>query len=72
VKEDAFFTILSLHGVTLSQEEQQKLKKQFTKAGKIDYIAAIQTLTIDLDSAIIKEEKWTTLDERNEAKAREA
>lgn len=46
------------------------MKKQFAKAGKIDYIAAISTLTIDLDSAIIKEEKWTTQDERNEAKAR--
>jgi hypothetical protein len=56
---------LSLHEVTLSAEEQSKLKKQFAKQGKIDYLAALLTLTIDLDSAIINEEKWTTVDEKN-------
>lgn len=65
MKEDAFFTILSLHEVTLSAEEQSKLKKHFAKQGKIDYLAALLTLTIDLDSAIINEEKWTTVDEKN-------
>ena len=29
-------------------------------------------MTIDLDSAIINEEKWTTVGESNEARAREA
>lgn len=61
VKDDAFFTILSLHEISLSPEEQSKLKKQFSKAGKIEYLTALQTLQIDLDSAVINEEKWITL-----------
>ena len=60
VKDEAFFTILNLSGISLTTHEQSKLKKNFSKSGKTNYIPALQALTIDLDSAIINEEKWTS------------
>ena len=58
VKEEAFFTILQLHGIILTQEEQNKLKKNHARAGKIDFKDALHAVNIDLDSAVLKEEKW--------------
>ena len=37
VKEDAFFTILKLHGVDLADGEKNRLKKSFSRAGKINF-----------------------------------
>ena len=37
VKEDAFFTILKLHGVELADAEKNRLKKSFSRAGKINF-----------------------------------
>jgi len=59
VKEDAFFTILKLHGVELPTSEQSRLKKSFSRAGKINFSDALHSLNIDLDSAVLNEEKWT-------------
>ena len=58
VKEEAFFTILTLHGITLTPEEQSKLKKGHARAGKINFKDALHAINIDLDSAILREEKW--------------
>lgn len=60
VKDEAFFSILGLHGVTLANEEKTKLKKLHSKAGKIDYLEALKLISLDLDLATINEEKWTT------------
>lgn len=59
VKEEAFFTILKLHGIKLAKEEQSRLTKGFSRAGKINYIDALHSINIDLDSAVLNEEKWT-------------
>ena len=59
MKEDAFFTILNLHGMELSEVEKNRLKKAYARGGKINYNEAIHTINIDLDSAVINEEKWT-------------
>ena len=56
VKEDAFFTILGLHGVALDQASQSKVKSKFSRAGLIDYKLALQILNIDLESAMLNEE----------------
>ena len=59
VKEEAFFTILKLHGVDLGEEEQTRLKKGYSRAGKINFTDALHSINIDLDSAVLNEEKWT-------------
>lgn len=59
VKDDAFFTILKLHGVDLQEAEKNRLKKSFSRAGKINFNDALQSVQIDLDSAVLNEEKWT-------------
>ena len=59
VKEDAFFTILKLHGVDLAESEKTRLKKGFSRANKINYNDALHSINIDLDSAVLNEEKWT-------------
>ena len=67
VKEEAFFTILTLHGIILSQEEQNKLKKNHARAGKIDFKDALHAVNIDLDSAVLKEEKWQVANQDGKA-----
>ena len=62
VKEEAFFTILTLHGMNLTDQEKSKLKKKHSKAGKINFKDALQSITIDLDSAVLQESKWTLQD----------
>ena len=59
VKEDAFFTILKLHGVELTETEKNRLKKGFSRAGKINFADALHSINVDLDSAVLNEEKWT-------------
>ena len=59
VKEEAFFTILKLHGVDLAEAEQARLKKGYSRAGKINFTDALHSISIDLDSAVLNEEKWT-------------
>ena len=71
VKEDAFFTILNLHGIKLTDAEKTKLKKQYARAGLIKYAEALQEISIDLDSAVLNEEKWTVQRQAN-GKAQEA
>ena len=58
MKEDAFFTILGLHDINLSDAEKTRLKKAHARAGKIKYVDAVQEIGIDLDSAVLNEEKW--------------
>jgi len=72
VKEDAFFTILKLHGMDLPESEKSRLKKSFARAGKINYNDAIQAIQIDLDSAVLNEEKWTVQKGGAGAQAQEA
>ena len=59
VKEEAFFTILKLHGVDLAESEKTRLKKNFARANKINYNDALHSINIDLDSAVLNEERWT-------------
>ena len=61
VKEDAFFTILKLHGIELPVVERNRLKKNYSRAGKIRFADALQSINIDLDSAVLNEEVWTVL-----------
>jgi hypothetical protein len=72
VKEDAFFTILSLHGMDLSDVEKKRLKKAYARAGKINYNEALPSINIDLDSAVINEEKWTVPKQAVDGKAQQA
>jgi len=58
VKEDAFFTILKLHGMNLSETEKTRLKKSYSRANKINFSEALTAINIDLDSAVLNEEKW--------------
>jgi len=58
VKDEAFFTILNLSGISLSSREQSKIKKSFSKSGKTEYIPALQALTINLDSSAVNDERW--------------
>ena len=72
VKEDAFFTILKLHGMDLAESEKNRLKKGFSRANKISYNDALHSINIDLDSAVLNEEKWTVPEKASGAKAQEA
>ena len=72
MKEDAFFTILKLHGVDLAESEKNRLKKGFSRAGKINFNDALHTINIDLDSAVLNEEKWTVPEKASGAKALDA
>ena len=67
VKEDAFFTILKLHGMALSDAEKNRLKKNYSRANKINFSEALTAINIDLDSAVLNEEKWTV--QQNSGKA---
>ena len=59
VNDEAFFQILKLHSVELTENEIAKLKKNCSRGGKLNYIEALQHINIDLDSALLREEKWT-------------
>ena len=72
VKEEAFFTILKLHGVDLAEAEKTRLKKGFSRASKINYNDALHSINIDLDSAVLNEEKWTVPEKATGAKALDA
>ena len=41
VKDEAFFAILSLHGMNLTDQEKSKLKKKYSKGGKMVYKDAL-------------------------------
>ena len=41
VKEEAFFTILALHGMNLTDQEKAKLRKKHSKGGKINFKEAL-------------------------------
>ena len=69
VKEEAFFTILKLHGVDLEETEQTRLKKSFSRANKINYTDALHSINIDLDTAVLNEAKWTVPKQAEGAKA---
>ena len=58
VKEEAFFTILGLHGITLTEKDKAKLRQEHSKAGKINFKDALQTVNVDLESAILREQNW--------------
>ena len=72
VKEEAFFTILKLHGVDLAETEKTRLKKGFSRAGKINFNDALHSINIDLDSAVLNEEKWTVPKQNQNATALDA
>lgn len=72
VKEEAFFTILQLHGVNLAEAEKSRLKKGFSRASKINYNDALHSINIDLDSAVLNEERWTVQEKASGAKALDA
>ena len=42
----------------LGGDEKRKLKENHSRAGKIDFMEALKSVNIDLESAILKEEKW--------------
>ena len=59
MKADAFFTILTLHGMNLTEQDKSRLTKKYSKANKMNWKDALQAIHIDLDSAILNEQKWT-------------
>jgi len=56
---EAFLTILSLHGVNLSEKDQKTLAKKFGSGGNIDFKNALAEVQIDLEFAGVGEQKWT-------------
>jgi len=62
VKEEAFFTILKLHGMDLSDKDQRVLQKRFSQGDKIMFKEALGAITVDLDHAVLNEEKWTVVE----------
>ena len=72
VKEEAFFTILKLHGIDLDDAEKNRLSKGFSRGGKIKYSDALHSISIDLDSAVLNEAKWTVPQQAVGGKALEA
>ncbi len=58
VKDSAFFTMLKLHGVNLSQKDTDFVTKKFGNGDQIKYKEALGELTIDLVSAIDQEVVW--------------
>ena len=45
--------------MALSDTEKNRLKKNYARAGKINFSEALTAINIDLDSAVLNEEKWT-------------
>ena len=56
---EAFLTILSLHGVNLSEKDQKTLARKFGSGGNIDFKNALAEVQIDLEFAGVGEQKWT-------------
>ena len=56
---EAFLTILSLHGVNLSEKDQKTLARKFESGGNIDFKNALAEVQIDLEFAGVGEQKWT-------------
>ena len=52
---------MKLHGIELPVAERNILKKNYSRAGKIRFADALQSINIDLDSAVLNEEVWTVL-----------
>ena len=42
----------------LSGAEKTRLKKNYSRANKINFSEALTAINIDLDSAVLNEEKW--------------
>lgn len=59
VKEDLFFQLLNLHGVTLSPEARTVIHNTHRKGDKINYQEALTVICIDLETAANDEQKWT-------------
>lgn len=59
VKCDAFYTILKLHGIELSERDQSSLTARYGNGGQIKYKEALQDCQIDLNSAAFGDERWT-------------
>jgi hypothetical protein len=51
VKEDLFFQLLSLHGVTLSPDARTVIHKTHRRGDKISYQEALTVICIDLETA---------------------
>jgi len=58
VKEEAFFSILQLHGINLSAQAKKSIKKDCIKQGLISYKDAIQLVTVDMDQAADDSTQW--------------
>ena len=58
IKKEAFFTILKLHNIKLEDAELNRLTKNHTRAGQINFSDALHSIVVDLDSAVLNEEKW--------------
>ncbi len=56
--------------MALNDTEKNRLKKSYARAGKINFSEALTAINIDLDSAVLNEEKWTV--QYNSGKALEA
>ena len=56
--------------MALNDTEKNRLKKTYARAGKINFSEALTAINIDLDSAVLNEEKWTV--QQNSGKALEA
>ena len=52
--------------------EQSKLKQTHARAGKINFKDALQAVNIDLDSAILREEKWKVANQDGKMEGAEA
>ena len=72
VKEEAFFTLLKLHNVALTEDEIKRLKRDYGRSGKINYTEALHSINIDLDVAILNEQKWTVPRQQQATEAQNA
>ena len=60
IKEDLFFELLKLHGVDLSDEARSLINATYKKADKINYSEAMPVICIDIETAVISQDKkWT-------------
>ena len=65
VKAEAFFMIIKMHKIDLSEVDQARLKAECQssyKKGFIFYKEALQRITIDLNSADPMRNHWVILD----------
>jgi hypothetical protein len=59
VKEEAFWTLLKLHGLDLSEKDKKTLRSAHMNGNCIKYKEAVADLHLDLDFAGMGEQKWT-------------